>query len=337
MRNARSEGPLRARRKLLLALGSGVLAAPFASFAQQPPAKIARIGFLGPETPARTATRVGALRAGLRDLGYVEGKNLAFEFRWAEGKNERLPELASELVREKVDVIVTHGGRGGFAAKRATAAIPIIVVVAGDAVAIGLVASLARPGGNVTGSTFFALELYGKRLEFLKEAFPRIRRIAFLVNPDNPTSAPAAAASVRAAKALKLELQPFQTRGPSDFERAFSAMAQNRFEAVSVTQDPIFVSNTGAIASLAAKYRLASIGGTELAQAGGLMGYGVNLVDLFRRGAHFVDKILKGAKPADLPVERPTKFEFIINRKTANALGVSIPQSILMRADEVID
>ena len=325
------------RRKLLIALGSGALAAPLAPFAQQQPAKIARIGFLGTETASAYLSRVEALRAGLRELGYAEGRNIVIEFRWADGNNDRLPELASELVRLKVDVLVTHGIRGGLAAKRATTTIPIVVAAAGDAVATGLVASLARPGGNVTGSTFFALELYAKRLELLKEAFPRTRRIAFLVNPDNATVAPAVAASERAAKTLKVELHQVAVRGPNEFSSAFSAMARNRLEAVSVTEDAIFNVNAKAIADLAAKHRLLSIGGRDVAEAGGLMGYGANLPELFRRAAYFVDKILKGAKPGDLPVERPTTFEFIINRKTAKALGVAIPQSILLRADRVID
>ncbi|MGH6804295.1 MAG: ABC transporter substrate-binding protein, partial [Methyloceanibacter sp.] len=275
--------------------------------------------------------------AGLRDLGYVEGKNIVIEFRWAEDKYDRLPELAAELVRLKVDVLVTHGTAGPLAAKRATTTIPIVIAHVGDAVATGLVASLARPGGNITGSTFFGPELSAKLLELIKEAFPRTRQVAVLLFPDNPANGPSLQAMEIAAKSLKVGLQPFEARGPKEFESAFSAMAKKRVDAVVITLGAMFQANPRAIADLAAKQRLPSIGFNEFAEAGGLFGYGANLVDLFHRAAYFVDRILKGTKPADLPVERATRFELIVNLKTAKAIGVTIPQTFLYRADRVIE
>ncbi len=325
------------RRKLLIALGAVAIPAPFASFAQQP-AKVARIGFLGGATASNSdfAGRVEALRAGLRDLGYVEGKNIVIEFRWAEGKYDRLPGLAAELVRLKLDVLVTQGTPAARAAKRATTTIPIVMASVGDPVAAGFVASLARPGGNITGLTFFVPELSAKRLELLKETVARVTRAAFLSNPDNASSEPSLQAMEIAARSLKLGLQQFQVRGPNDFESAFAAMAKNRVDALVVGNDGMLITNARAIGDLAAKQRLPSTGPNEFAQAGGLIGYGVNLSEQYRRAAAFVDKILKGAKPSDLPVERATKFELVVNMKTANALGIKIPQSILLRADEVI-
>jgi putative ABC transport system substrate-binding protein len=323
------------RRKLIVALGASALTAPFASFAQQP--KIYRIGILSAENASGYRTRLEAFRAGLRDFGYVEGKNIVIEFRWAEGKYERLPELAAELVSLKPDLLVTFATQAAFAAKRVTTTIPIVVSTTGDAVDTGLVASLARPGGNITGSTFFGRELIAKRLELLKEALPHITRVAVLLNPAHQASGPDLRASEIAARSLKLEVQPFEVRAPSELESAFSAMAKRRIEAVVVPEQPIFIVNAKTITNLAVKQRLASSGFTEFAVDGGLIGYGVNLVELYRRGAYFVDRILKGAKPADLPFERATKFELVVNMKTAKALGIKIPQSILVRADMVID
>jgi putative ABC transport system substrate-binding protein len=324
------------RRKLLVALGAGALAVPLASFAQQP-AKIPRIGFLGVVSASGYASEVDALRAGLRDLGYMEGKNLVIEFRWAEAKYDRLPELAAELVRLKVDVLVTHGSLGALAAKRATTTIPIVMASAGDPIATGVVASLARPDGNITGSAFFSPELSAKRLELLQEALPRTRRIAVLLNPGSPENGPALKLMEITAKSLKIELQQFEARRPDEFEGAFSAMTKKRVGAVVINQDPMLVANARAIADLAAQKRLPSIGNKEYGDAGGLIGYGVNRLEPFHRAAYFVDKILKGAKPADLPVEQPTKFELVINMKTAKALGIKISPSILVRADKVIE
>ena len=324
------------RRKLLLTLGTGALAAPLASLAQQGD-KVWRIGFLGAASVSGWASRIESLRAGLRDLGYVEGRNFVIDFRWAEGKYDRLPDLAAELVRLKVDVLVTHGTPGSRAAKQATTTIPIVMVVVGDPVATGLVASLARPGGNITGSTFFNRELAAKRLELMKECFPRIRRIALLKNLDNPTSGLSRQSLELTAKSLNMELQQFGVRGPKDFESAFAAMARNGIEAVAVDEEGMLNSNLRPIADLATQQRLPSTGSTLFAGAGGLMGYGINNPELYRRAAYFVDKILKGAKPADLPIEQPTRFELVVNMKTAKALGLTIPQPFFMRADTVIE
>jgi len=324
------------RRKLLVALGAGALAAPLTSFAQQK-GKVWRVGFLGAVTASGIAGRVEALRAGLRDLGYVEGKNLVIEFRWAEEKYERLPELAAELVRLKVDVIVTHGV-GILAAKSATTTISIVMATSADPVALGFVASLARPGGNVTGMASFGPEGNAKRLELLKDAFPRTRQVAILFNPGNPNYIRIVFPAMEAAaKSLKLELHQFGVKGPGDIDSAFAVMAKRRVDAVVTTEDTVFIVNAGAIAKLAAKMRLPSAGPIEFAEAGGLMAYGVNRRELFRRAAYFVDRILKGAKPADLPVEQPTRFETVVNLKTAKALGITIPQSFLLRTDRVIE
>ena len=325
------------RRRIIIALGASALAAPLASFAQQQPAKVAWIGFLGAESASGYASRVEALRTGLRDLGYAEGKNIVIEYRWAEGNYERLPGLAAELVRLKVDVIVTHGSVATRAAKQATAAIPIVIGSTGDAVATGLVASLAQPGGNITGLTFFGREISAKRLELLKEALPRITQVAVLLNPANPAHRATLESMEIAARSLKLGLQPFEMVGPKEFESAFAAMAKKRVGAVAILEDAMFLANARRIAGLAAKHRLPLIGPKEYAEAGGLLAYGVNIPDMWRRAAVYVDKILKGAKPADLPVERATRFEMVVNMKTAKALGIKIPNSILVRADKVIE
>jgi putative ABC transport system substrate-binding protein len=327
---------MNSRRKLLVALGAGAFAMPLACFAQRA-VKIARVGYLGPTSAAGAKSRVEALRAGLRELGYVEGKNLVIEFRWADDNYQLLPQLAAELVRLKVDVIVTHGTPGTRAAKQATATIPIVMATAGDAVLAGLVANVARPEGNVTGSTFYSPELAAKRLEVLKDAFPRIKRVAVLQNPDNLAMGPILKAMQQTANALKLELQQIGVRAPDELEGAFSAMAAKRAEAVVAIEDAMLNGNIKKIADLAAKHRLPSIGLPELAEAGGLLAYGVDLVQMFRRAAFFVDKILKGTKLNDLPVERATKFELVLNMKTAKALGLKIPESILVRADRVIE
>jgi putative ABC transport system substrate-binding protein len=323
------------KREFIAALG-GAVAWPLVAHAQQP-AKVARVGFLGATSTSGWESRVEAFRLSLRDLGYVEGKNIVIEFRWAEEKYDRLPDLAAELVRLEVDVLVTYGTPGALAAKRATTTIPIVMVHSGDAVAAGLVASLARPGGNITGSTYFLPELMAKRLELLKNIVPRITQVAVLVKPDNPFFDTALPALENPAKSLKMELQQFQARGPNELEAAFAAMAKARAEAVVILEDAVFVSNARAIADLAAKHRLPSAGFNELAEAGGLIGYGVNFIEMYRRAAFFVDKILNGAKPANIPVEQATKFELLINLKTAKALGLDVPPQLLARADGVIE
>jgi putative ABC transport system substrate-binding protein len=322
------------RRRFLVALGASALTAPLSSFAQQQRVSVPRIGFLGATSTAGWKTRVDALRAGLREQGYVEGENLVIEFRWADGMYDRLPNLAAELVRLKVDVIVTGGTPATRAAKQATTTIPIVMAVAGDAVASGLIASLARPGGNITGATYLDPELHAKRLELLKEAVPRVTRVGALINPDNPQTMGTTLRSLRsAAESLKLELSVFEARAPKQFENAFSAMVQSRVDALALTDDPMFLANLQAIADIAANKRLPSTGAKEFAQVGGLIGYGVDFVQTYYRAAYFVDRILKGAKPGDLPVEQPTKFELVINLKTARALGISIPQSLRVQAE----
>ena len=328
-----------ARRRQFLITAGALLAAPLPGLAQQPAATTPRIGFLGVSTPAAWAPRVDAFRAGLRDLGYVEGKSIAIEFRFAEGQYDRLPELATELVRLKVDVIVTHSVPGALAAKQATAMnpIPVVMTNVADAVGSGIVASLARPGGNITGDTFFVTELVAKRLELLKEAIPRIRRIAVLANPDNPGTVISLKAMEVTAKALNVALLRFDARGPADLDGAFTAIAKESVDGLAVIEDPTLIASFKRIAELAARQRLPSIGFIEYADAGGLFGYSANFLALYRRAAVFVDKILKGAKPGDIPIERPTTFDFVINMKTAKALGVTVPTATRLRADRVIE
>jgi putative ABC transport system substrate-binding protein len=322
------------RRAFLATLGGGLLAVPLAAEAQ-PAGKVWRIGFLGAASLSAWASRVEALRAGLRDLGYVEGKNIVIEFRWADGMYDRLPDLAAELARLKIDVLVTAGTPGVLSAKRATTTIPIVMAVSGDAVATGLIASLARPGGNITGSTSFSQQLHAKRLGLLKEAMPHL--VGVLFNPRNPAFATDLQEMEVAARSMKVRLQRFETQRPNEFAGAFAAMARSRVDAVVIQEDGMLNDNTRAMADLAAQERLPSIGLKEFADAGGVMGYGVNRVELFRRTAYFVDRILKGAKPGDLPVEQASTFDFAINLKTAKALGLTIPPSLLQRADQVIE
>ena len=317
-------------------LALALLAAPLVAEAQ-PIGKVVRIGFLGAETAADDARRVDALRAGLRDLGYVEGRNLVIESRWGEGNYDRLPDLASELVRFKVDVLVTGGTKAVLGAKRATTTIPIVMASSGDILALGVIASLARPGGNITGTVNLGRELGPKRLDLLKEVMPRITRVAYLVNPANPAFGPNLQAMWTAARALRLELRPFEARGPHDLTGAFTEMANSRIDAVILQDETSFGANAKAIAHLAVANRLPSVGGRTFVEGGGLVGYGPDIRQLARRAAVFVDKILKGAKPADLPVEQPTTFEFVINLKTARALGLAIPATVLARADEIIE
>jgi putative ABC transport system substrate-binding protein len=324
------------RRKLLVAFGLGALAGALPAFAQQK-GKVWRVGFLGSASAAANVARIEALRVGLRDLGYVEGKNIVIEFRWADGKYERLPELAAELVRLKVDIIITHGTPGSLAAKQATASIPIVIATISDPVATGVVASLRQPGANVTGVMFFTQELNEKRLEMIREVLPNAKRVAILTNADNASMKHMIPALEAVGKALKLEVRRFDVRGPEEFEKAFSAMVAVRADAVVPIEDAMLLANDKAMADHAAKRRLPLVAWKEVAEKGGVLAYGVDFPDMFRRSASYVDRILKGAKPADLPVERSTKFELVINMKTVKALGVKLPQSVLVRADRVIE
>ncbi len=314
----------------------GILLAPLTANAQLA-GKVPRIGYLSPTSAAGAMDLRDPFREGLRELGYVDGKNIVIEYRWAEGKYDRLSNLAAELVGLKVDLVVAISTPAAQAAKRATKTIPIVMVGIADPIAIGLVASLARPSENITGLTFISPELTGKRLELLKEVVPRVTRVAVLANPAHPGSAPQVREAQVAAKALGVKLQLLKVRDPKDFDSAFSAMTRERAGALIVLSDAMFRAEGRRIADLAAKHRLPAIHYVkEYAEVGGLMAYGASIPDQFRRAATFVDKILKGAKPADLPVEQPTRFELVINLKTAKALGLPIPQSLLVRADQVI-
>ena len=317
----------------------GGLFNPVAAEAQQA-AKIARIGYLARNLAASPHLHE-AFRQGLRDLGYVEGRNVVIEYRDAEGKLERLPALAAELVALKVDVIVAASTLAALAAKQATRTLPIVFAAAADPVASGLVTSLARPGGNVTGLSNLAPELVGKRLELLKQAVPGVSRVAVLWQPGalgERTEKDMLKGAEVAARALGVRLQFVEARGPADFDRAFSDMTRARAGALTVLPSAMFFSERRRLVDLAAKNRLPAVyPWREFVDAGGLMSYGPNLADLFRRAATYVDKILKGAKPGDLPVEQPTKFELVINLKTAKALGLTIPPSVLARADQVIE
>jgi putative ABC transport system substrate-binding protein len=310
-----------------------LLTAPFAQ-AQQP-ARIPRIGILNPTSSSFFLPRVEAFRQRLRELGYVEGKNILIEYRYAEGKFERLTDLAAELVQLKVDVIVT-AGPGVLAAKKASTTIPIVFGAASDPVGAGIVSSLARPGGNITGLSNIAQDLAGKRLELLKEAFPKVARVASLrqsVRGGNPYLTEMEAA----AKALGVKLLPLPVRSLDDFEGAFARAKKEGAQALITNSGPLINTQQRQVLDFAAKNRLpAMYHSPEFVEAGGLMSYAPNYADLFRRAADFVDKILKGAKPADLPVEQPTKFEFLVNLKTAKQIGLTIPQKVLERADKVI-
>ena len=306
----------------------------------QQPKKVPRIGYLSTIDPATESARAEAIRLALRERGYIEGQNIAIEYRYAEGKRDRLPELAAELVRLKVDIIVAAGGDPVIrAAKNATKTIPIVMAGAGfDPVEAGLVESLARPGGNVTGLTNLSRELGGKRLELLKEAVPKLARVAVLYDPANPTNVLEVKEVLPvAARALRLTIQPWEVRDADDFERVFAALNKQRPDGLYVTGGPLMNANQKRIADFALKSRLPSMyGSREAVDAGGLMSYGADLADSYRRVAYYVDRILKGAKPADLPVEQPTKFELVINLKTAKQIGLTIPPDVLARADKVI-
>jgi putative ABC transport system substrate-binding protein len=289
--------------------------------AAQAASKPARIGFLGLSTADSLPKRLEAFRAGMRDLGYQEGRDFVMEYRWADGKYDRLPALFADLVNLKVDVIVTYGTPGVLAAKKATRTIPIVFAVVGDALGSGIVSSLARPDANATGSTFFNPELAAKRLELLKEAIPSLTDVGFLMNPANPMNEPVIPQMSGTARSLKLALHQFGVRAPGDFEAAFTSMTEKRIGALVVLDDAVLLSQAPALAALALRQRLPACGWSDFAIEGGLMSYGVDFPQLFRRAAAFVDKLVKGTKPADLPVERASKFETIVNLKTAKAIG----------------
>jgi ABC-type uncharacterized transport system substrate-binding protein len=331
--------PVMNRRRFLLTSLAGALAAPSAAGAQAA-GQVPRVGYISPGSssdPFRQR-RFEAFRQGLRELGYVEGRNVVLEPRWAEGQYARYPVLAADLVRLKVAAIVTVGGAATKAAKQVTSTTPIVMSVVIDPVGSGLVPSLARPGGNLTGTSVMANDLIAKQFELLKEVVPNVSRIAVLWNPDNPSLTAAMSHVNAAARLLGVELQLVEARNPQEIDRAFAAMTREHAGAVVVLPDAIYGNQIRQLVGLAAQRRLPAIyAAGENAEAGGLMVYSANLRDLERRAATFVDKILKGVKPGDLPVEQPSKFDLIINLKTAKALGLTIPPSLLARADQVIE
>jgi ABC-type uncharacterized transport system substrate-binding protein len=323
------------RRRQFITLLSGAAAWPFAAHAQQAE-KLPTIGFLG-ASPSIESQRVAAFVQRLRELAWVDGRNVAIEYRWAEGRNERYAEAATELVRLKVDVIVTSATPATLAAKEATAVIPIVFGAVSDPVGTGLVASLARPGGNVTGLANQVSDTAGKKLEFLREVVPDLRRLAIMANVGNPASVLEMGEAQAAARKLGLEFTTSEIRRADDIAPAFEALKE-RADALYICPDPLMNTNRTRINILAVGARLPTMHGIrEYVEAGGLMSYGLRLPDQFRRVADIVDKILRGAKPADIPVEQPTKFDLVINLTTAKALGLTIPDSFLLRADEVIE
>jgi putative ABC transport system substrate-binding protein len=326
------------RRKLLVALGAGALAASLASRAQERKGKIPRVGYLFSFTRAEGQHLWEACRQGMRELGYVEGRNIAVEPRWTDGRYERLKELAAELVRLKPDVIVVAATPGSLALKAATSTIPVVIVAVSDPVRIGLVESLARPGGNVTGLSLLTPELSGRRLQLLLNVARQARRVSVLMNPDNRSQEVFLDETKAAARELKVQVEALHARNPGEIEQAFQQTSKQGAHALIVFDDTVLWSHRRQVVALAAKARLPVMYGySEFVAEGGLISYGPHRPDLYRRTATYVDKILKGAKPADLPIERPTKFELFVNQKTAGVLGLTIPQAILVQADRVIE
>jgi putative tryptophan/tyrosine transport system substrate-binding protein len=326
------------RRDFVMAIGLSAVVAPWASVAQQSAGKVPRIGFLGSGSAAAVAKPLEAFRAGLRELGYVEGRNIAIEYRWGEGKFERLPELAAELIRLKVDLIAVWGTPGTLAAKRATSSLPIVMLAVGDPEDTGLVASLARPGGNVTGIANLGGAVVAKQLELLTQIVPGIARIAVLRNLRNPSLISQAKGAEAAARSLGLQIQFFDVQSLDDFNAAFARMSAAQAAGLLVLADPLFLTQGKPIAELAIRHRLPAVTArSEMADAGVMVAYGGSTVEAFRSGAIFIDRVLRGAKPADLPVQQVTTFEFIVNLKTANALGIQFPPHLLVRADRVIE
>jgi putative tryptophan/tyrosine transport system substrate-binding protein len=323
------------RRQFIALVGSAALVLPFAARAQQT-GKMRAIGFLNPGS--ETSSDVSEFFDGLAEMGWIEGKNVVFERRYAENQVERLPELAAELVRLNVDLIAASGTLGPLAAKRATSTIPIVMTASGDPLGSGLVASLARPGGNVTGMSLMTPDIGGKRLELLKELLPRLARVAVLWNAANPYPAIVFKETQGAGRTLGIEVQSLEVRGPDDLEGAFEAAKKQRPDAMITVEDPLTFGYRKRIVDFAAEQQMPSLHGLRaFVAAGGLISYGANIANMFRGAAGYVDKILKGANPADLPVQQPTKFDLVINLTTAKALGLKVPPSLLARADEVID
>jgi len=326
------------RRELLGALGVISTVMPFASFAQQSAKKVARVGYLSAVSPAVDAPRLDALRQRLRQLGYTDRQNIAFDYRHADANSGELPGLAEELVRLKVDIVVAVATSAAVAAKNASRTVPIVFIGVFDLIAAGLVDNLARPTGNITGFSNMISELSAKRLELLKESVPKLSRIAVMWEPQIVSSAQQWKESELASKKLGLQIHSMQIRGPNQYESAFTEAAAARSAALAVTLTPTFLSDQKQVADLAIKHRWPSIFAYESSvDAGGFMSYGPNPIDQYRRAATYVDKLLKGAKPADMPVQQPTEFELVVNQKTAKKIGVMVPQSVLARAEKVIE
>jgi putative ABC transport system substrate-binding protein len=324
------------RREFITLLG-GAVALPFAAQAQQA-AKIPRIAFMGNSTAAMEANLIKPFRDGLRELGYEEGRNLIIEFRWAEGKYDRFPALIAELLTAKVDLIVTAGTPATLAVKKATSTVPLVFIAVGDPVGTGVVPSLARPGGNLTGLASISPDLESKRLQLLREINPGLSHVAFLFNPSNPFYVTSMKQANAAIKALQMKLLSLPVSKTEDLDGAFDKILKERPEALLVLADRVFLHNRNRIMEFATKNRLPTmVPYKELVEAGGLIGYGPSYEDMHRRAADYVDKILKGAKPGDLPVEQPTKFDLRVNLKAARAIGIKIPEGFLLRADEVLE
>jgi putative ABC transport system substrate-binding protein len=325
------------RRAFLGAMAIGLLATPLAVEAQ-PAAKVHHVGFIGNSTAALEANLVAPLREGFRELGYVEGRDLIIDYRWADGDYNRFPALVAELIALKVDILVTAGTPAALAVKRATKTIPLVMVAVGDPVGTGLVASLARPGGNLTGLVSIAPDLEGKRLELLREILPKLSSVSILTNPANPFHAISEKQVRAAAGTLQLKVRFVNVRAEPELDAAFETLERDRPGALLMLADRVFLHNRVRIAEFATRHRIPGIYAyTELVDAGGLMSFGPSYPGMHKRAAYFVDKILKGARPGDLPMEQPAKFELVVNLKAARALGLTIPKAILLRADQVIE
>jgi putative ABC transport system substrate-binding protein len=327
------------RRTFLAFVAGGACLVDGRLFAQAPSGRW-RLGFLGTTSSqgAVTAARVEALRAGLRELGYIEGKNITMEFRWAEGNFETLPGLAEDLVRSKVDVLITSSTLGALAAKKATQTIPIVLATVGDPVVTGIVTNLARPGGNITGSAIFSTDEVAKRLELLKDVFPDIRRVGVLANLASPLWTKSGIPLLeKAAAKLAVELQVVDVRAAVALEGAFSTLVKHRADAVLIVEDPLLTSEARKLAALATRHRLRAVGPVVYAEAGGLIGNGTNQLVLFRHAATFVDQIIRGAKPGDIPIQQASRFELVVNLNAASALGLTLPRRLVYRADRVIE
>ena len=333
MRSERAHGL--ARRRFLI--GAGALLVVPGAVHGQPVGKVYRIGVLGTTSPRSHGAFVDAFREGLRQRGYVEGKTVVLEYRWAENDYDRLPALAAELVRLNVDLILTHGAPGARAAKAATTTIPIVTAISGEAVATGLVQSLARPGGNVTGSTFSYAELNAKRLELLKEALPSLRRVAVLANGTNPGHVMTFEAASRTARSIGIEVVQITARSAEELDGVFGQITRAQCEALIVYEDPLFLAEASQLAILSDRHRLPGAGFREFADAGGLLGFGINFPAVWRQAARFVERIFKGARPGELPMEQPVKFDTVVNLRTARTLRLTIPRRVLLRADTVIE